>query len=248
MDLQFERGDSTRPRGHAIIYFEVGERPGTYVATYVVVPPVSIELTKYLPPMFAGRSEFAMTSEVSAIPLPPVPENIEDLRDLQRLAEFRDDDLVRGGNINGGPERLLQSAAEASQDYLSRYQRALEAHRSTSEPTAELDFDVEDMVYAVLNPAALVSELAKLTGQLRYAIEGNDAAQIGETVKEIQRVGSRLPESYRIADFVRSARLPGNPGQTLAELYLSRCYRLAAEDYSAVAKIDSEIAAAERDL
>ncbi|MCS7003231.1 MAG: hypothetical protein NZ518_10325, partial [Dehalococcoidia bacterium] len=66
MPLSFVRGSADRPRGHAILSFTVDDR---VVATYVVVPPIAINLAKYLPPMFAGQVNLAETPEIAAVPL-----------------------------------------------------------------------------------------------------------------------------------------------------------------------------------
>ena len=53
MELTFERGDASRPAGHALLYFTTG-MPERVLATYLVVPPVELNLAKYMPPMFAA--------------------------------------------------------------------------------------------------------------------------------------------------------------------------------------------------
>jgi len=53
MQLAFERGDPKRPRGHAVVYFRANNDPSTILASYVVVPPISMDFSKFIPPMFA---------------------------------------------------------------------------------------------------------------------------------------------------------------------------------------------------
>ena len=48
MDLNFDKGDSQNPRGHALLYFRVDTEPDKVYATYVVTLPVKSDLTKYL--------------------------------------------------------------------------------------------------------------------------------------------------------------------------------------------------------
>ena len=48
MQLVFERGEAQRPKGHALIYFRDSDGAGV-LATYVVIPPISIDFSKYLP-------------------------------------------------------------------------------------------------------------------------------------------------------------------------------------------------------
>ena len=76
MSLEFQRGDPDNPVGHAILYFISAEDGESVLATYLVVPPIKIELAKYMPPMFASNVSFSDVDSVSAIPLPPMPEPV----------------------------------------------------------------------------------------------------------------------------------------------------------------------------
>ncbi len=55
MDLNFERGDADSPRGHAVVYYRDPADPGKVAATYVIVLPVSVDFSKYMPPFLAGQ-------------------------------------------------------------------------------------------------------------------------------------------------------------------------------------------------
>ena len=87
-----------------------------------------------------------------------------------------------------------------------------------------------------------VGRLAKLTGTVRYALEGRDQTLLAETVVEMERVGRHLPWQYRVKELVHAAQGPAERGGRLTELLLERCYKLAAEDYSALEGLDSQIA------
>ena len=65
MNLQFRRGAADRPRGHALAYFEAPD--GRLYATYLVIPPIQIDLAKYMPPMFAGQISAQAAVELSEI-------------------------------------------------------------------------------------------------------------------------------------------------------------------------------------
>src|SRR5207244_11760186 len=86
-----------------------------------------------------------------------------------------------------------------------------------------------------------LSQLAKLAGQLRYAVDGSDQRQISELTRQMSRLGEFLPSTYQVQDFIAAATRPGDAGRELAALYLDRCYKLAAEDYGALAGVDREI-------
>ncbi len=244
MLLEFERGDRTRPRGHALAYYRDAQSPDDIYATYLIVPPIAIDLAKYMPPMFATKISLADMESVSAIPLPPVPEKVESVAYLQRLAESRDDDIVLLGTMNTDDiQSVLTQVAEAAQEYLRSYSAYVD---SLPAPTPEaspnlLGSDVEDVLYGLMNDRDKLAELAKLLGKLRYAVDGSDAAAVEETVAEIGALAAHLPEKYRIDALVDAARQPGDKGRRLSELHITRCYRLCDEDYLAVERLDQEI-------
>ncbi|GIW06259.1 MAG: hypothetical protein KatS3mg060_1064 [Dehalococcoidia bacterium] len=244
MSLHFRRGSPDRPRGHAIVYFELAEQPGTIVATYLVLSPIAFDIGKYLPPMFAGGIDPSQLGG-SFVALPPVPERMESLAVLERLADLRDDDLIDGGRIFGGVDRQLQAAAEALQAYLRAYEASSKPLLDEEQPPAGVSLDVDDVMYELMTDQVRVSELAKLTGKLRYAVETGDKRLLDETVEEARRIGRYLPPSYRIEAFLRAATSSSAHAGTLTALYLERCYKLAAEEYSDVARLEREIRAAE---
>ena len=86
MRATFERGDPSAPRGHALVYFRDSHDPDRIRASYLVIAPIEMDLAKYVPPMFAGQLSGMMPSGPTALPLPPVPEEIESLAWLERLA------------------------------------------------------------------------------------------------------------------------------------------------------------------
>jgi hypothetical protein len=244
MSLQFRRGSPERPRGHAIVYFEVAEQPGRLAATYLVLSPVHFDIGKYLPPMFAGGVDPSHLGG-SYVALPPIPEPIESLSVLERLAELREDDLIDGGKIFGGLDRQFQATAEAVQEYLRLYEAGLKP--LVDEPATTAAIDVSDVMVELMSDHVRVSELAKLTGKLRYAVDTGDARLLGETLDEMRRIGRYLPASYRIEDFLRVATSTSKEAGTLTALYLERCFKLAAEEYGEVARLEREISAAEAD-
>ena len=238
--MKFERGDADRPRGHALLYYRATD--GQVLATYVVVLPIAINPAKYIPPAFAQRLSEQAT--VAATALPPIPEAMESIEAVQRLADLRGDDLLDGGVVSPDPERLMMQTHEIANEYAERYKSMAESQPVA--PSTQLEApDEDELRWVLLDERGRIGELAKLTGQLRYAVDGSDARQIESTVKEIERLARHLPEKYRIDEFLRAARRPGESGARLAELYIDRCYKLGNEQYETLADIDREIAALE---
>ena len=236
MAAAFEIGDPDHPRGHALLYFRT--TGGEVLATYVVVLPIAINPAKYIPPAFAARMPQAQ--EVSATALPPIPETIESVAAVRQLAERRSDDMLDGGVVESDPERLMLATHEAAQEYAERYQRA--AASSPPEPVAPAaPPDEEELRFMLMTERERIGELAKLTGQLRYAIEGNDERLRRETLATMEKLRAQLPEKYRIGEFLDAAQRPGDAGRRLAELYVERCYKLSGEEYESLPDIDRQI-------
>jgi hypothetical protein len=242
MAARFERGDPDRPKGHALLYFRNASNQDEILATYVVVLPIAINPAKYVPPAFAARMQQQVAS-VAATALPPIPEAVEGLAFVRRLAEYRDDDVLDGGVIDPDPERLMLVTHETSQDYAGRYQEAVgslpEAAPGGQRETAAPDEDT--LRWMFMSEKERIGELAKLTGQLRYSVDGGDEHLTRSTLEQIDKLRQQLPEKYRIPDFVAAAQRPGDIGRRLAELYIERCYKLSNEEYETLAVIDREI-------
>ncbi len=252
MLLNFDRGDARRPRGHALLYFRNWSDPSAIFATYLIVPPISVEISKYIPPMFASQFQgLGAARGITVFPYPPIPEKVESQDLLERLAQARDDDLISGGSVDtNSPERLLQAAAEAGQQYFESFSTYMDSLPAEPEveaiPEAEASVDVSELMYGLMSERERLAELTKLSGQLRYAVGGGDTQLAASTEADIKKVSSYLPEKYRAADIARAARRPGPDGDRLTQLYVERAYKLADEDYEAVARLEAEIKQAEQ--
>jgi hypothetical protein len=258
MAANFDIGDSQRPRGHALVYFRPAGNSravdGELLATYVVVLPIAINPAKYIPPAFAAHMP-VQPAAVDATALPPIPEAIGDLATLRRLAEYRGDDLLDGGVVEDETDRLMMATHEVSRDYAERYQAALAAQvaqEAVPTPTSpagpgdgEAVPDEDTLRWMFLDERGRIGELAKLTGQLRYAVDGGDEHLIRSTTEQVRRLKGYLTEKYRIEEFLAGASRPGEIGRRLAELYIERCYKLGNEQYEDLGRIDQEIAALE---
>jgi hypothetical protein len=240
MAAAFEIGNPDRPKGHALLYFRVGGAGSEVLATYVVVLPIAINPAKYIPPAFAARMPQPV-SEVAATALPPIPETMESVEQVRRLAQRRDDDLLNGGVIGADPEQLMVAAHEAAQEYAARYQRALEAEPVAAAPPQEPP-DEDTLRWMLMNDKERIGELAKLTSQLRYAMEGGDTHLQRTTVAQMEKLQALLPEKYRIGEFLAAVQQPDEKGRRLAELYIDRCYKLSNEEYEALRELDRQIA------
>jgi len=248
--LTFHSGDPDRPRGHALVFFHDGEAPDDVWATYLVVAPIKMDLGKYIPAAFASQLSGQLSAAApSAYPLPPVPEKFEGgLAALERLAVLRSDDLIDGGTLRmSDPLYALQPVTDIGMQYAEKcasyVESAAELPEAVVDQPAERQsqLDVDELLLQVMPDREKVGRLARLTGTLRYAVEGGDTRLTDETVAEMERVARHLSDKYRPAELIAAARSTEGQSARLAELFLERCYRLVDEDYAALADIDRRI-------
>ena len=215
-------------------------------ATYVVVPPIALDLSKYIPPMFASQLPLQSASALSAYPLPPLPEKVPGYRWLENLARVRNDDLLDGGTIDPSDlQRMMLTVTEAAQRYAAWYAEwAARAPEPEPEPLGEID--VDELFYSLMSDRERVSRLAKLVGNLRYALDGGDARAVAEAADEMRKIGRHLDAAYRVEGLIRAAQQPGETGRILAELYVERAYKVAAEEYGELGALEARIAQLEQ--
>lgn len=251
MQLRFELGDASTPRGHAILYAHAGNDTGHVLATYCVVLPLQFSIGKYLPPLFASQMPLeglAEASRMSVVPIPPMLEDAPDLATLRQLAERRGDDLCDLGSIfiSDDTQRMAY-AAEACQAYGLIYgeysQRWPAVVEETPASTPLDDLDVNDVIAEVLPERDRLGELARLTGQARYALDGHDQHLLEDVTHQMRRIASSLPEKYHADLLVEAALRSDATGPRLAGLYLQRAYKLLDEEYADIPPIERDIRA-----
>lgn len=247
MALTFDIGDSSRPLGHAIIYFRSG---ADVLATYALVLPIQMDMGKYLPPLLAsqlgGMVNEAMGEGMSAFAAPPVPEAVESVAGLERLARLRGDDLVSGGNVAlGDVAAAMHEAAEAVQEYTRLYHQYADTATPASEPIAvetQGTAEVQHVLYELMNERDRLAELSKLVGTMRFAVERGDGQLVTETDGALAALQRLLPDHYWVDRIRAAAGDPTDAGATLSQLYVERCYQLVAEDFDAVRATETQIA------
>jgi hypothetical protein len=251
MQLAFERGDPKRPRGHAVVYFRATSDPSMILASYVVVPPISMDFSKFIPPMFAAQLPGILPSGPQVFPLPPIPEKVESMAWVEALAAAREDDLVHCGSADPMDiQRLLTLMTEVASEYGQLYENQAPLDDRPAPPADDApvqSVDVDELFMSLMSDAEKVNRLAKMTGTVRYAVEGKDQSLLDETVQEMERIGRHLAFRYQVADLIAAARDSGPHSGKLTELLLQRCYKLAAEEYDTLKALDSEIEALKKE-
>ena len=259
MDLYFDRGDRDNPAGHALVYFKVDTEPDKVYASYVVTLPIKSDLTKFLPPFLATHLGSLPLNDLSSFAMPPVPEPVDGFAELERLSVQRGDDLVYAGNMfSYDLPRMMESVTEAVSSYAELYAAsgksatvvggevaAIEAEALTSDedPDGELDasFNVNDVLFSFMSESDKLSELSRLLGRLRFAVEGADGAAADEVREEITALARHLPEEFQVANLLAVSQDTSERSSLLAKLYLDRCFRLSAGETAQAAELDAEI-------
>ena len=260
MTLEYHIGDPASPKGHALIYFRDGADPDKVGAAYVVMLPVPVDISKYVPPFLAGQVEQLGTGEMSSFAFPPAPEPVKSESWLREIAMQRGDDLLFGGVANLDDITSLMSAvADISSEYSSQYESvtglgAGSGGQQVEDVATGTDAipgvgdgaptdDVHDVMYSLMAEEDLLTELTKLMGRLQYESSGGDEAGARESKAKIQAIGRQVPENRRIDLLVNSATDGLPESARRAQLYLERVFAMYREDYTRVHTLEQEIKA-----
>ena len=237
MQLTFEQGNEAEPRGHALVYFHDATQGEQLLATYFIILPIALDVSRYVPPIFASQMGNLGLEQVSAFAFPPVPEKVEDYAQVKRLAELRSDDLIYGGSLS---LQDVQGVVVQMNEGVQMYARLCAEYQQREAQEAP-SYQVDEVVYELLGERGRLEELAKLLGKLRFAVDGNDHKQLQETQEQIQPLTRFFPAQYQIEALLAAAQAPGAEAGLLAQLYLERCYKLLEEDFLGVQQVEARI-------
>lgn len=258
MSIHFLRGDAQAPRGHAIFVARSTSNPRTVYCTYCIVPPIPMSLAKYLPPMFAAQISPEDLGEaggaMKGMPIPPMLEEGKTMEQLELLAERRSDDLCDIGSVSGQDQGMrLQMAAMSCEEYGQLYEKYISSFGTLSSSSSPFeisgsdiekpldDVDADELLLQSMSDRQKLSELGKLVGMARYALDGHDSAELRESQRRMQRIADLLADKYRGSQLVTAAIDPKPQGAQLAGLYLSRAYKLLDEEYAEIPNIERAI-------
>jgi len=252
MGIHFLRGNSQTPKGHAIFIARSTRDSRVVYSTYCLVPPIPMSLAKYLPPLFAAQipsEDLQGAANIAGMPIPPMLEEGMSPEELEVLAERRDDDLCDIGTVSSEEMERMQLASLISQEYAQLYalyiaqakQLSLPSHPRHQEPTQLDDLDADELLVETMPERQKLAELGKLVGMARYALDVHDDTLLQDTKRRMERIVRRLPEKYRGAELIATATGNRQHSSKLADLYLSRAYKLLDEEYAAIPALDRAI-------
>jgi len=248
MDVVFDRGSAEHPKGHALLYFRSNVDAEEVWVTYVVILPVSVDVSKYVPPFLIDQVAHMGPKELSAFAFPPAPERLGSYDDLESLAAARDDDILSAGTITPGDvPAAMMAISEAVEWYSGIYGEVVgvvggdDDEEDPEADQADADLGVNEVLYSLMSGVDKLGELAKLVGTLKFAVEGDDEAQIKEAEEEMRLLAGHLPENHYVPQLIRAVKSTDSLSARLADLYLKRCYHLVQEDYAGLAQIEEEL-------
>ncbi len=248
MDIVFDKGSSESPRGHALLFFRSPDDPDEIWASYLVMLPINVDVSKYVPPFLMAQVADLSPKDLSNFVFPPVPEKVGRYEKIEKIAEIRGDDLLFCGTVDvTDVGAAMMRVSEAVQSYASLYEKI--APSAEQEPESHEDqaggFSVSEVLYEFMSDGEKLGELTKLVGKLRYAVEGGESALAREAESDIQMLGRQLSDNHQIPRIVDAAKSGGNHAERLTDLFLKRSFHLVQEEYVKVGKVEAEIRAIE---
>ena len=251
MHVIFERGTEDKPKGHAFVYFRSTMDASEIWASYLVILPITVDVTKYVPPFLMSQIPDATMQDLSAFAFPPAPERMDSYDRIMELADARDDDILFAGTFNTSDlPSMMMAAGDAVQQYTDLYNsisgrtHAIDASTSNDDGSAE-DIGVNDVMYGLMSDSDRLAELTTLVGKLRFALDSNEEALIREAEADIAMLSRHFDFDHKTDRIVEGIKQGGEDARRLTMLYVQRCYCIVREDYITLGNLEDQIAVIE---
>ena len=244
MDLVYERGSDQAPKGHALLYFTSVSDPEEVWGTYLVLLPISVDVSKYVPPFLMNQVNELSASEMSSFAFPPAPEQLDGREQLEKLAEMRDDDVLYGGTFDPTDvPSAMMAVGEAVQRYTETYNQGIPdpVAQEAVEQTEMPGFGVNEVLYGLMSDNDKLGELTKLVGKLRFTVENSEKSLMSEAETDLNLLAKHLPDLHQVPLLIQATKTGGERGMRLADLYLNRCFHLLQQEYVKLGEVEAEI-------
>lgn len=248
MDLTFESGSPEHPKGHAFIYFTSSSDSNELWATYLMILPITVDVSKYVPPFLMNQVGDLGPKELTAFAFPPAPERVEGRDYIEGLAVSRDDDILYGGTLDPNDVASgMMFVTEAAQRYADAYTKGIGFSTPIEEPAEEEtgQTSVNDVLYGLMSDGDKLGELTKLVGRLRFSSDGGEESLVREAEADIRLMAGHLPAGHQVPRLIEAVKGGGSRNAKLADLYLQRCFHLIHEEYVQLGRVEAEIRALE---
>ncbi|MDA1189190.1 MAG: hypothetical protein O2854_05875 [Chloroflexi bacterium] len=211
-------------------------------ATYLIILPIEVEVSKYVPPFLMNQLGESGPKGLSAFAFPPAPEKMASKEQMEAMAELRDDDILNGGAINvSDVSTAMYAVNDAIQKYADLYTEVAKKVIPMDEELEEIGASVNEVMYGLMSDNDKLSELTKLVGRLKFAVEGAESNLVKEAEQEIAILARHLSEHHRIPRLVKAVKGTGSKNMKLAELYLQRSYYLIHQSFTKLTQLEKEI-------
>ena len=248
-DLDFKLGNKEKPKCHAIVYFTDNE---LIFASYVIDFPITGDISKYIPEMFADQIP---DQDMDKIIFPPLPEKFEGtLDELINLCSLRSDDLIYGGLINSQEKTIamskLSQIANNYSDLCKEYfdQVTLDNLLNDSKNNTSKILNSESLEINSMQESELLSEVTKIIGKIKFSKDNNEIDTIEIHKQEIVKISEILPENRKIKEIISYLDLESQNSEKLISAYISRAYSMFNEDYIKVKELETLILDLEKSL
>ena len=242
MTLSFELGNIESPKGHALLYFKDSVQ-GDFYATYIVLLPITVDVSKYVPPFLMNQVGEFGPGDMSAFAFPPAPEQVAGYDYLVDLAKKRQDDLLDGGEVTGTDvSSSMMKVNDVVQEYLELYEETYGTEAlPLDESQSASELHVNDVLYSMMTEPDRLNELTKLVGRMRFAVESGENSIVKEVESDINALSEYLPETFQIHRLLKRATDVSDESSHITDLYLQRCFHLSREEYKELGEIEAQI-------
>ena len=158
----------------------------------------------------------------------------EILRALEHIYGFCDDDNWPRGELNLPRALVTEKAFPENETVLT-----------TSVGDGTSGAVINEVLYELMSDGDRLSELTRLVGRLRDASEKAEEQLSKEAEAEINLLARHRPVDHQVGRLIEAAKLIGNRGTTLADLYLQRCFHLVREEYVKLGQVERRLEALE---
>ena len=244
MDIVFDRGSKERPKGHALVYFRSSSDSDDIWVSYLVVLPITVDISKYVPPFLMNQVGNLSAKELSCFAFPPVPEQLGSYNVLDELAAVREDDVIFAGTLNPSDiAAAMMLVNEAVQQYFELYSQvsASSGQAPARDGPEATGVAVNEVLYGLMSDSDRLGELTKLIGRLKFAVDGSDLSLVREAEEEINLLAGHLPDNHNILELLQAVKSGESQAAKLADLYLQRCFHLVREEYGEMGQIEKKI-------
>lgn len=250
-ELQFDIGQPSKPRGHALIYMT---NETTTMVAYLMMLPFKLEIaniSKFLPKFLMEHLQNLGDDRHFSVVLTP-PTKIDSVEQAVKLAEVRSDDLVFAGEYDESDQNAnlekLNRTFEQYRDLCDEYDekcglgeigKSEKADELPWKSSLERELDEADE----LPVGEKLNKLTSLLGQIHDHLKHGDTGQVEEVHWQMRKLAEGVDARYGLDNLIKHGASLKPADQQLSRLYLTRAYQMDKEEYLLVEDTEKTISA-----